>query len=86
MGEMQKVMEKMQAGETVNLDGYCIGYGDLINSGAKIENIEAAHSNVTIITSSDPKVIKKIHDFTQRTKDELAKMTAAPAEAPAEGK
>lgn len=81
MGEMQKVAEKLQAGETVNLDGYCMAYGDLMQSGANFEYIEAAHSNVTIITSNDPKVIKKIHDFTQRTKDELAKMVAA--EAPA---
>jgi len=80
MGEMQKAQEKMQAGEKVNLDGYCMGYGELMQAGAKVEHMEAAHSNVTLITSSDPKVIKKIHDFTNRTNEELAKMAAANTE------
>jgi len=85
MGEMDKVSEKMKAGEKVNLDGYCTTFGGLIAAGAKFENVKAAHSSVTLITSSDPKVIKQIHDFAQRTNEELAKMAAASAEAPAEG-
>lgn len=79
MGEMQAVMTKMQAGEKVNLDGYCTTYGELMQAGAKFENIQAAHSNVTLITSADPKVVEKIHAFAKRTNEELAKM-AAPAE------
>ncbi len=85
MGEMGKVGEKMKAGEAVNLDGYCTTFGELMMAGAKVENVQAEHSSVTLITSNDPKVIKKIHEFAQRTKDELAKMEA-PAEASTDGK
>lgn len=86
MAEMGKVQEKMKAGETVYLDGYCTAFGDLLKAGAKYESVQAAHSNVGLLTSSDPELVKKIHEFTKRTNDELAKMAAATAEAPAEGK
>ncbi len=89
MGEMGKVQEKMRAGETVNLDGYCTTFGSLLAAGAKMENFEAAHSSVTLITSSDPKVVEMIHAFAQKTTEALVKMEAdakASAEAPAEGK
>ena len=87
MAEMGKVQEKMKAGEAVNLDGYCMTFGELLGAGAKMENFQAAHSSVTLITSSDPELVKKIHAFTQKTNEELTKMAAAKAaaEAPAEG-
>ncbi len=77
MGEFAKVQEKMQAGEKVYLDGYCTTFGELAAAGAKMENFQAAHSSVTLITSTDLKLVEKIHAFAQHTNDELAKMAAA---------
>ena len=71
---MMAVQEKMKAGEKVYLDGFCTTYGELMMAGAKREQIETPTGNIVLITSNDPKVIKKIQDFAQRTMDELAKM------------
>jgi len=84
MTEMGKVQEKIKAGEKVYLDGYCTTYGELMAAGAKVENVHTSMGDVTLMTSNDPKVVAKIHEFGQRTIDELAKMAAA-AKAPAEG-
>lgn len=83
MAEMKAVQERIKAGEKVNLDGFCTTYGELMMAGAKREAVNTSVGEVVLLTSSDPKVIKKIHDFGQRTMDELAKM-APPA--PEEGK
>ncbi len=88
MGEMGKVKEKVAAGEKVNLDGYCTTFGELLMAGAKMESFQAAHSSVTLITSTDPKMVEKLHAFAAKTNEELAKMAAAAkasSEAPAEG-
>jgi hypothetical protein len=86
MAEMGKVQEKMKAGEAVTLDGYCMTFGELLGAGAKMEHFDAAHSSVTLITSTDPKMVEKIHAFAAKTNEELKKMAAASAEAPAETK
>jgi hypothetical protein len=80
MAEMQAVQEKIKAGEKVYLDGYCSTYGELMSAGAKTENVETSVGSVSLMTSSDPKVIKKIQEFGQRTIDELAKMEASMTE------
>jgi hypothetical protein len=77
MAAMKAVQEKMEAGEKVYLDGFCTAYGELMMAGAKREMIETPTGNIVLLTSNDPKVIKKIHDFGQRTMDELAKMAAS---------
>lgn len=80
MAGMKATMEKINAGEKLYLDGYCTTYGELMKAGAKVQTVETSVGSVTLMTSSDPKVIKKIHEFGQHTMDELAKMEESMAE------
>jgi hypothetical protein len=76
--EMQDVAMKMAKGETegVVTCGHCDTYAMLMMSGAKFENVKTSAGYITLITSDDEEMIKKIHAFAQRNRDEMAKMAA----------
>jgi hypothetical protein len=73
MQKMEEVGKKMEAGEPVTMCNYCKAYGDLMAAGAKIEYVATKTGNVILTTSNDEAVVAKIHEFGQKTIDELAK-------------
>ena len=76
----------MQAMETVGNDmmngkvnpmeakmcGSCAAYGQLMMAGAKMENVQGDAADCALMTSSDPAVVAKIHEFCDRNNKEMA--------------
>jgi len=70
------VFDKANAGEKVTLDGYCSTFNQLAKDGAKVETFNTPAGEITLITSTDPTLAKRIQEFSQRTTDEWSKMHA----------
>ena len=71
---MQKSGEKMMAGEEMNLCGCCTDIGALMTAGAKMDNLPTANGSVMLLSSTDPKLVEKIHAHADRTNAEMAAM------------
>jgi hypothetical protein len=71
---MDATIKKLEAGEKMNLCGFCQSFGKLKQAGAKFEEINTAGGMVTLITSNDDKVVKMIHEHVKRTNAETKKM------------
>ncbi|MCA9860746.1 MAG: hypothetical protein KC438_13540, partial [Thermomicrobiales bacterium] len=74
---MMKVVDKLKAGEPATLCQFCQSYGGLEMSGAKTQEIKSAAGYITLVTSDNPEVVKKIHAHAKKTKTEYEKMLAA---------
>ena len=72
--EMEKQIAKLQQGQQLPLCGFCNSYGGLIAAGATFEEMKTAAGPATLVTSDDEDLIKKIHAFADRTKEEHEKM------------
>ncbi len=81
MGAMMALGEKMHSGAVdptkVKMCGHCAAYGQLMMAGAHMEEVDGEAADVTLITSSDPQVVAKIHEFTNRTNKEMDELMAA---------
>ncbi len=81
MGAMQALGQKMHSGEVdaskVTMCGHCAAYGGLMMAGANFQEVDGEAADVMLITSADPQVIAKIHEFTNRTNQEMAEFMAA---------
>jgi hypothetical protein len=73
---VQATVKKLESGEKLDLCGFCQSYGNLMEMGADIEDVELVGVNVTIIRSTDPEVVKKIQAFGKQSKTEHNKMLA----------
>ena len=73
---MEETAKKMHAGEQLHLCGFCQSYGGLMMAGAKFENFKGSFARVTLMTSSDPDVVAKIHAHAERTIAEHEKWMA----------
>jgi hypothetical protein len=61
MQSVEKVKSDSKAGKKVELCSFCEGMGSLEKAGAKHQVIETQTGAVSLITSTDPDVVKKIH-------------------------
>jgi len=81
MGAMMQLGNDMETGkvkpEDVKMCNYCKNYGMLMEAGAKFDYVTGDAANVTIVTSDNPEIIKKIKDFGNRTNMEMAKWEEA---------
>ena len=66
--------EKMMAGEKMELCGMCTSYGTLLGGGAKMSEIKWSHGYISMMTSDDPAVVKKIHAHIDMNNAELKMM------------
>jgi hypothetical protein len=73
------VAAKMQSGEQVPLCGFCTSYGKLMMAGVQMEEIETEFGHISLMTASDPEVVKMIHDHGQHTIDAYDEWQAAEA-------
>ena len=73
---MDELGKKMIAGDVMEMTlcGHCNSYSSLMGAGAKIEKIVMKNGHVTLLTSSDEKIVGKIHAHVERTNVEMVKM------------
>ena len=76
MKGMEKTGARLMAGEKMPLCGFCTSYGELMMAGAVMDDVETGMGKVALMTSSDPKVVEKIHTHAERTIKEYEKMLA----------
>ncbi len=78
---MESCAEQMHSGKVdftkVKMCGFCTAYGELMTAGVKMETIKGDVAEVTIMRSSDPKMVQKMHDIAKRNTEEMAIMMAA---------
>jgi len=67
--KMTAVAAKLQSGEQVPLCGFCMSYGKLMMAGVQMEEIESEFGHITLMTASDPELVKMIHAHGQHTID-----------------
>lgn len=78
---MEKLGGDMMSGAVnpmqVKMCGHCSAFGQLMMAGAEMEVVTGDVADVSLITSADPALVKRIHEFCDRNNDEMAKMMAA---------
>jgi hypothetical protein len=72
--KMETVIERIQAGEQVNMCNMCKGISEYAMAGAKMETVESNNVIVGLTTSDDPAIVSKIHAWADRTRTEMKKM------------
>ena len=72
--KMMGAVKRFEEGESMDLCGHCESYGELLGMGAQKHEIESSIGTITIMTSDDPEVVKKIHAHTDRSNEEYKKM------------
>ncbi len=75
--KMQQAIERYMQGEAMNVCGQCASIKELAKAGAKIDQVEAAGTHLTIVSAADPQLIARIHAHCERTNTEMAKMAKA---------
>lgn len=73
---VQATVKRLESGESLDMCGFCQSYGGLMAMGADIKDLKTVGVNITLITSSDPEVVKKIQAFGKQSKVEHKKMLA----------
>lgn len=73
---VQATVAKMGQGEQLEMCGYCQNYGKLMDMGASFKEIKTMGVNISVVTSSDPDVVKEIQAMGKRAKVEHDKMIA----------
>lgn len=74
MHNMEEVSKKLQQGEMLPMCGMCEAYGELLQMGAKWDEVESDNIFVSLMYSDKPDVVARIHAMTSRTNDEMKKM------------
>jgi hypothetical protein len=77
---MMTVGEEMQSGKRnpmeVKMCGHCQAYGGLMMAGAKTEYVKGDAAEIVLMTADDEATIKKIKEFAEKNRVELAKWKA----------
>jgi hypothetical protein len=82
MHNMEEVSKKLQQGEMLPMCGMCEAYGELMQMGAKWDEVESDDIFVSLIYSDKADVVAAIHAMTDRTNAEMKKMEQEKAPAP----
>jgi len=81
MSAMMDLGQKLDKGEVdvknLKLCGSCQHWGMLEEMGVKFEHIQGKTADIMLMTSDKPEVVKKIKEYGQRSREELAKMEEA---------
>jgi len=70
---MQKVVDRIMAGEEVQLCNSCQAMNMIYMKQPKHENFVTQHGDVTVMTSDNPELVAEMHAWAKRTNAELAK-------------
>ncbi len=66
--------ELMQATEMPYMCGYCCAHGEFYKAGLQLDHIRSKVGEIVIWTSDQPEMVKKLHAFAQRSREEYQKM------------
>lgn len=69
---MKDILDKVVAGEEIQVCGYCSSISTLLKEGAKAENIITKASDIMLVSSTDEAMIARIHTHAQKTIDFLS--------------
>lgn len=76
MAAMMTLAKDMEDGKRnpmeVKMDGQCQAYGMLMMAGAKVEYVQSEPADLMVMTSDNPETVKKIHEFAERNRAEMA--------------
>ena len=61
----------------VKMCGSCAGFGQFMMAGVKTENIHGEAADVMLVSSDDPAIVQKLHDYADRNNQEMAEMMAS---------
>jgi hypothetical protein len=75
--EMEQVIKRAEAGEELKLCGHCKSWGELLALGAHKQELDTVGGRITLLTSDDEQVVKKIQAHAQKSMDEFKKMMEA---------
>jgi len=77
---MEAVGAKMQSGEldpmATKMCGHCMEFGQIMMSGAQMQNFKGEGAEVTLFTSGDAAMVKRMHAMVDRDNKEMAMMMA----------
>ena len=71
-----QTLQRLQNGEPGKLCGFCMSYGKLAMSGARMEEIQTSAGHIGLVTSEDPAIVAMIHEHAKRTIAESANWEA----------
>ena len=81
---MEATGAKLHSGEIKMADakmcGFCTAYGELMMGGVKFETIKGDVADLTLASSSDAKMVEKMHMIAKRNTDEMAIMMGGAAD------
>ncbi len=73
---MEQVGMEMQTGKrnpmTQKMCGSCKEWGMLMMAGVQVEEVKGKGTAVTLMTSDDPALVKRLHDLVDRNNEEMA--------------
>ena len=78
---MEKLGNDMMSGKVnpmqVKMCGSCAAFGQMMMAGVSTENVDGDAADIMLITSSDPAMVAKLHEYADRNNKEMAEMMAA---------
>ena len=77
---MEALGTKMHSGEVNPMEmqfcGRCMEFGQIMMAGVHMENVKGEAAEVTLVTSDDPVLVKRLHAMVERDNKEMAMMMA----------
>jgi len=84
---MEATAAKVHGGELnmaeVRMCGFCQAYGQLMMAGVKTETVKGTVAEVTLLRSTDPKMVAQMHEMARRNTEEMAIMMGGAADSKA---
>jgi hypothetical protein len=77
MQNVAKVKADLKQGEAVQLCSFCESMGELEKAGATQQVIDTATGAITLVTSTDPELVEKIHEQADKAIAEQKKLRQA---------
>jgi cytochrome c553 len=65
--KMMETAKQLESGKQLAMCGFCHQIGMLMSQGVKMQRLAGDHGEITLFTSEDPEMVKKIHEFADRT-------------------
>ncbi len=76
--KMAELGNKISTGEvnpmTMKMCGHCMSFGMIMMSGVDMERVNSDVAIITLMTSDDPAMVKRLHDQVKRDNEEMALM------------
>jgi hypothetical protein len=72
--KMMEVAARLEKGETVEMCGSCMAFGDIMKKGVKQEYVQTQGGDIWIVTSETPAVATELQAWAKRNMEEMAKM------------